>query len=173
MDSEEEFTAGFYSTAERLVRLLIDRSLYLAVSESCTGGLVADALTRVSGASSCFWGSFVCYTPRAKMQMLGVGEHTLSTYGPVSEETAREMAAGALEKSGADAAVSVTGLAGPEGDGSAVPVGTVWIAAALRSEETERKLSTFAGEFHFSGNRNEVRLQAARETIIQITELLK
>ena len=173
MDSEEEFTAGLYSAAERLVALLIDRSLYLAASESCTGGLVADALTRVSGASACFWGSFVCYTPRAKIQMLGVGEYTLSTYGLVSGETALEMAAGTLEKSGADAAVSVTGLAGPEGDGSDVPVGTVWIAAALRSGKAERKPDTFARKFCFFGSRNEVRMQAAWETIKQITELLK
>ncbi|MCL1928915.1 MAG: CinA family protein [Treponema sp.] len=169
MDSEEELITGLRDVAEHLVRFLINRSLYLAVSESCTGGLIADALTRVSGASSCFWGSFVCYTASAKIQMLGVGENTLNTYGAVSKETAQEMAVRTLEKSGADAAVSVVGLAGPDGDGSPFPVGTVRVAAAL----TGTAKTTVVKEFHFSGSRNNVRIQAAREALIQITELLE
>ena len=175
-DIEDELSSALNSAAEHLIRLLTGRSLYLAASESCTGGLVAEALTRVSGASSCFWGSFVTYTSRAKIQMLGVGEHTLNTYGAVSKQTAMAMVAGTLEKSGVDAAISVTGLAGPAGDGSALPVGTVWIAVACRSGRTERMPGTeqaIAREFHFSGSRNEVRLQAAREAIIQITELIQ
>ena len=167
MDNAEGYFAELDSAAERLVRLLIGRSLYLAAAESCTGGLIADTLARVPGVSSCFWGSFVCYTPRAKIQMLGVGEDTLNKYGTVSGETARAMALGVLEKSGADAAVSVTGLAGPGGDGSDVPVGTVWIARALRGSNTETM------KFHFSGSRNEVRRQAAREALEQIMEQLE
>ncbi|MCL1813538.1 MAG: CinA family protein [Treponema sp.] len=169
MDSDEELIAGLRNAAEHLVRLLADRSLYLAASESCTGGLIADALTRVSGASSCFWGSFVCYTSLAKIQMLGVGENTLNTYGAVSNETVREMAVKTLEKSGAGAAVSVVGLAGPDGDGSPLPVGTVWIAAALAGAAK----TAVVKEFYFTGSRNDVRTQAAREAIIQITELLE
>ena len=169
MDSAEGFKNELDSVTERLIRLLAGRSLYLVTAESCTGGLVADALTRIPGASSCFWGSFVCYTSRAKKLMLGVGEDTLAKYGEVSKETARLMALGALEKSGADAAVSVTGFAGPGGGtagGSDIPAGTVWIASALRSG------AEIAREFHFSGSRNDVRIQAAREALIQVTELL-
>jgi len=169
MDSEEALIAGLYSAAERLVRLLGGRSLYLAASESCTGGLVASALTRIPGASLCFWGSYVCYTSGAKVQMLEVGEHTLNTYGAVSKETAQAMAEGTLKKSGADAAVSITGLAGPDGDGSAIPVGTVWIAAAI----TNNAHAAIVKEFHFAGSRNDVRVQAAKEAIMQITELLE
>ena len=169
MDSEEELIAGLYKVAERLIRLLVDRSLYLAVSESCTGGLIAEALTRVSGASACFWGSFVCYTSRAKIQMLGVGESTLNTYGAVSKETAQEMTVKTLEKSGADAAISVVGLAGPDGDGSPLPLGTVWITAELAGTAK----ATVLKEFHFTGSRNDVRVQAAREALIQITRLLE
>ena len=166
------------SAAEYLIRLLVKRSMYLAAAESCTGGLVADALTSVSGASSCFWGSFVCYTPQAKKQMLGVGEDTLNRYGAVSKETAGLMALGALEKSGADAVVSVTGFAGPgtAGNSTNTPVGTVWIASVLRSKRTGNENPADAAvvkKFHFNGSRNEVRAQAAREAIIQITELLE
>ena len=160
------------SVAERLIRHLAGRSLYLAAAESCTGGLVADALTRIPGASTCFWGSFVCYTSQAKNLMLGVGEDTLNKYGEVSKETARLMALGALEKSGADTAVSITGLAGPGGAAGKqqnIPVGTVWIAAVLRDIDTAVKIK----KCYFSGSRNEVRTQAAREALVQITELLE
>ena len=164
--------------SERLIRLLAGRSLYLAAAESCTGGLVADAITRVPGASSCFWGSFVCYTSQAKKLMLGVGEDTLYKYGEVSGETARLMALGALEKSGANTSVSITGLAGPDGDGSETPVGTVWTAAALRLPRAENKnaegeIAINIKKNNFSGSRNEIRIKAAREALVQITELLE
>jgi PncC family amidohydrolase len=97
--------------------------------------------------------------------MLGVGEDILNTYGAVSGETARAMVLGALKKSGADAAVSVTGLAGPGGDGSGIPAGTVWIASALRKD------AVHAAKYHFSGGRNEVRAMAAKEALMQIMEL--
>ena len=182
MDSSQSSLLN--SAAERLVRLLVDRSLYLAAAESCSAGLIADAMARVPGASSCFWGSFVCYTHQAKIQMLGVGEDTLNKYGAVSKETARAMTLGILIKSGADAAVSVTGLAGPGGDGSDVPVGTVWIAAALRGNKREEinaanraeldsiAAAANAAKFHFSGSRNDVRIQAARQALVQIMGLL-
>jgi PncC family amidohydrolase len=185
MDNAEAINAGLASAAEHLVQLLSHRSLYLAIAESCTAGLAADALAGIPGASSCFWGSFVCYTIRAKIQMLGIGEERLNRYGPVSEETACSMALAALEKSGADIAVSVTGLAGPAGDGSDVPVGTVWIAAALRrgrlgsssvssgnsgSAADER---VNAAKFYFSGSRNDVRVQAAMEALVQTIKLLE
>jgi nicotinamide-nucleotide amidase len=101
------------------------------------------------------------------MYMLGVREERLNKYGPVSEETARDMVLGALEKSGADAAVSVTGLAGPGGNGT---VGTMWIATALRSGGANAVL---AEEFHFSGGRNRVRQQAARKALEQIIKQLR
>ena len=188
MDNAEAFTIELEAyvnelayAAERLVQLLAARSMYLAAAESCTGGLVADALIRIPGASRCFWGSFVCYTSPAKEQMLGVGEDTLNKYGAVSRETAGLMALGALRKSGADAAVSVTGIAGP-GSGVTVnglecPAGTVWIAAVLRGKKEENLNDiTDAGyvkKYNFNGSRNVVRTRAAREAIMQITELLE
>jgi PncC family amidohydrolase len=128
----------------------------LALAESCTAGLVADLIARVPGASKVFWGSFVTYTPDAKIKMLAIPEELIKKYGEVSEAVALAMAEGALEKSGASLAVSVTGLAGPSGDGSNTPVGTVWIGFAVRDERVrETKM------FHFNGSRDEVRKAAA------------
>jgi PncC family amidohydrolase len=158
--------------AETLVRLLTDRGGFLAGAESCTAGLAADLLAQVGGASACFWGSFVCYTPQAKTAMLGIDRELLARYGPVSEACARAMAAGALEKSGAGAAFSVTGLAGPGGDGSDLPVGTVWIGTALRSGNDRQPVIT-ARRFFFEGGRNEIRQRAAREALEQILNRLQ
>ena len=150
-------------TAEELVEKLKSLSLTLALAESCTAGLVSGFLANISGASAVLWGSFVCYTREAKISMLGLDSDALSAYGLVSRETAVSMAEAALNKSGAGLAAAVTGLAGPLGDGSGVPVGTVWIAASLRGGQTR------AGEYHFSGSRNLVRIRAA----IALFEMIK
>jgi len=141
--------------AEELIHKLRAKSMTLALAESCTAGLISALLAGTPGASGVLWGSFVCYTKEAKVSLLGLDSAALVKYGLVSAETACLMADGALQKSGADLAASVTGLAGPEGDGSPVPVGTVWTAVALRDGEPEAK------EFHFTGSRNAVRLRAA------------
>jgi PncC family amidohydrolase len=145
------------SIAEELVKSLGAHSLKLALAESCTAGLAASMLAEVPGASKALWGSFVCYTPEAKRSMLGIDGRLLRQYGLVSAETARAMALGALEKSGACLSAAITGLAGPEGDGSAIPVGTVWIALAWKGAGE----NAAAAEYHFTGTRNEVRQQAA------------
>jgi PncC family amidohydrolase len=144
------------AAAESLIVHLSGQSQTLALSESCTAGLVADLLAASPGASRVLWGSFVCYTAAAKCAMLGLDRRRLEQYGLVSAETAGDMALGALAKSGASLAAAITGLAGPDGDGSAVPVGTVWVATALRGS-----VNTLAREFHFQGSRNEVRMKAA------------
>ncbi|MDR1505998.1 MAG: nicotinamide-nucleotide amidohydrolase family protein [Treponema sp.] len=158
----KEPAANGRSGEEVLVALLREKALLLAAAESCTGGLVADRIVRVPGASGVFWGSFVCYTPEAKINMLGVSGGILGKYGLVSAETAAAMAEGALGKSGADAAVSVTGLAGPEGDLSGVPVGTVWVGTALKNGPVQTVI------FHLTGSRNELRNNAALEAVNQI-----
>jgi PncC family amidohydrolase len=138
----------------------------LALAESCTGGLVADMITRIPGASRVFWGSFVSYTPEAKMRMLGISRGLLEKYGAVSRETACAMAEGVLEKSGVSLALALTGLAGPGGDGSAVPVGTIWIAAAVRGEPAEARV------FYFEGGRDEVRYSAAAAALEEVLKRL-
>jgi PncC family amidohydrolase len=153
--------------AAALLREFTARSLTLALAESCTAGLVADSLACVPGASKVLWGSFVCYTVDAKVRMLGVDAGVAARYGAVSAETASAMAGGALEKSGADAAAAVTGLAGPDGDGSGVPVGTVWIAVCLREGGSEAEV------FHFSGARNEVRQAACEKMLEKVLNFVK
>jgi PncC family amidohydrolase len=166
MEDNGEAVAGAEETAKGLLQKLKSLSLKLALVESCTAGLVSNLLADIPGASSVLWGSFVCYTAQAKISMLGIDGELLKKYGLVSCETARAMAEGALEKSGAGLAASVTGLAGPDGDDSTVPVGTVWIAVAMRGKET------FAKKFLFSGTRNEVRLCAAKNVLESVQTLL-
>jgi len=151
--------------ARQLVESLTDKRLTLALAESCTAGLAADLLARVSGASAVLWGSFVCYTPEAKQKMLGLDGGFLEQHGLVSRETVRAMALHTLEQAGASLAAAVTGIAGPLGDGSGVPVGTVWIAAAWRGNCREKEL-------HFQGTRAKIRMQAAAAVVEELIEVV-
>jgi PncC family amidohydrolase len=160
-DTEER--AG--ELARRLAARLIERRLTLALAESCTAGLVADLLARVSGVSAALWGSFVCYSPDAKHRMLGLERDFLERYGLVSRETAREMALRARELSGTSIAAAVTGIAGPAGDGSGLPVGTVWAAVAWQGHCREKEL-------HFEGTRAEIRVQAAAAVLEELLEVV-
>jgi len=150
-----------------LMQCLREREETAVLAESCTAGLAADLLARVPGASKVFWGSFVCYTEQAKVSMLGLDPRRLERYGLVSEETVCDMAQAALAKSGAFVAASVSGIAGPDGDGSGLPVGTVWIATALRGAAPHAAL------FNFCGSRNEIRHQAAHTLIKELLNALQ
>jgi nicotinamide-nucleotide amidase len=112
--------------------LLRSRKLLLATAESCTGGMVAAAMTEIAGSSEVFDRGFVTYSNEAKMEMLGVPSAVLEKHGAVSAETAEAMAIGALVHSRADVSVSITGVAGPAGGSAAKPVGLVHFAVALR-----------------------------------------
>lgn len=122
------------------------KGLKLATAESCTGGWVAQAVTSVSGSSEWFDRGFVTYTNEAKREMLGVRAETLAAHGAVSEHTAREMACGALDYSGAGVAVAVTGVAGPTGGSAEKPVGMVCFAWALRGGAVESETRRFEGD---------------------------
>jgi nicotinamide-nucleotide amidase len=121
--------------AATLLDLLRARELKLATAESCTGGLIAAILTEVPGSSDVFERGFVTYSNEAKAEMLGVPAALIKEHGAVSEEVARAMAEGALRNSRADIAVSVTGVAGPDGGSAEKPVGLVHLAAARRGRE--------------------------------------
>jgi nicotinamide-nucleotide amidase len=132
--------------AAELGRVLLARGWRVSVAESCTGGLVAGAITSVAGSSDWFDMGFVTYSNAAKIQLLGVPEAMLATHGAVSEETARAMATGALARSGADLAAAVTGIAGPSGGTPAKPVGTVCFAWAAKGGAVEATTRRFDGD---------------------------
>jgi len=132
--------------AASLLALCRGRKLMLATAESCTGGLVAAALTAIAGSSDVFERGFVTYSNAAKETLLGVPAALIATDGAVSEKVAREMAAGAIRNSAADLAVSVTGVAGPGGGSPEKPVGLVWIGAARRAGEVRAERHFFSGD---------------------------
>jgi nicotinamide-nucleotide amidase len=125
--------ADLRQAATRVLNLCRTRGLHVATAESCTGGLVAAALTEIPGSSDVVDRGFVTYSDDAKRAMLGVPAATLKRYGAVSAQTAKAMAAGALKNSRADIAVSITGIAGPGGGSKQKPVGLVHFAAASRA----------------------------------------
>jgi nicotinamide-nucleotide amidase len=144
-------TDRIVTLAAELGARLLERQLMCATAESCTGGLVAGAITEIAGSSGWFDRGFVTYSNEAKMELLGVPETALLLYGAVSEPTARAMAEGALARSHAGIAVAVTGVAGPGGGTPEKPVGMVCFAWAQSGADT------VAATHHFPGNRQAVR----------------
>ena len=136
----------------------------LATAESCTGGMIGSFLTAVPGSSRVYKGGIISYTNQVKEELLGVPGDVLETFGAVSEQVAMAMAQGALARLHADVAVSVTGLAGPDGDDRGNPVGTVFIAYADKN-------NCFAKKFLFTGDREQVRMAAAREVLQIVLEM--
>ena len=137
----------------------------LVTAESCTGGGVAQALTSIAGSSEWFERGFITYSDDSKHDLLGVRSETLARHGAVSEETAREMARGALERSKGTLALAVTGVAGPGGGSSAKPVGMVcfaWASKGAVRSETQR----------FSGERESVRKQSVIRALQGVLEQL-
>lgn len=114
-----------------------------ATAESCTGGMIAAAITDIAGSSDVLDRGFITYSNEAKMEMLGVSAQTLQTYGAVSRETALEMARGALAKSRAGIALAVTGIAGPDGGSADKPVGLVWFGVAVKGQPAETQSRIF------------------------------
>ncbi len=152
---------------ELLAQLATDHQRILSTAESCTGGLIAAALTEVSGSSAWFDRGFVTYSNAAKLQMLGVEEAILERNGAVSGETVVAMAQGALRKSNANLAVSVSGVAGPTGGTQEKPVGTVWIAIAGAGIES------IARPYLFSGDRASIRMQTVDEALQLLIRCIK
>ncbi|QKP95477.1 nicotinamide-nucleotide amidase [Escherichia coli] len=139
--------------SEQVGQSLKARGATVTTAESCTGGWVAKVITDIAGSSAWFERGFVTYSNEAKAQMIGVREETLAQHGAVSEPVVVEMAIGALKAARADYAVSISGIAGPDGGSEEKPVGTVWFAATARGEGITRREC-------FSGDRDAVRRQA-------------
>ncbi len=146
-------------TLDKLILQLKKRRLTVSVAESCTGGMVAERLTSMAGASSYFDSGFVVYNAKAKNRMLGVPEALTKASGEVSRNVVVAMADGAVKCSEAHFSMAITGIAGPTGGTTEKPLGMVWIGWAGRNSETESKC------FHFKGDRTAIREQAAEEAM--------
>ncbi|RDS85006.1 CinA family protein [Dyella monticola] len=154
------------SWAQRVATAMLQHGLMLVCAESCTGGWIAKALTDLSGSSAWFEAGVVSYSNTAKIALLDVKPQTLERTGAVSEETALEMASGALERFQAGVAVAVTGIAGPTGGTPEKPVGTVWIGWQRRGDRPRARL------FHFPGDREAVRRQTVAAALDGVLEML-
>jgi nicotinamide-nucleotide amidase len=135
------------------------RGMMLTTAESCTGGLVAGAMTDIAGSSAWFERGFVTYSNHAKMEMIGVASDLIETHGAVSEDVARAMAEGALLESRAQASLAITGIAGPGGGTRDKPVGTVCFAWCVLEETAHSET------MHFAGDRASVREQSVRHAL--------
>ena len=161
---------NLYQLAERVGAALKAKGMMMATAESCTGGWIAQAVTAVPGSSEWFERGFVVYTYISKREMLGVKPETLETHGAVSEQTAREMTVGALARSHAQVAVSVSGTAGPTGGTPEKPVGTVCFGWGTANDQGGAVQSAVK---HFHGDREAVRRQAvvfALERVLAVVE---
>ncbi len=153
---------------EQLSDKLRERKWKLVTAESCTGGMIATAITDKAGSSEIFDRGFVTYSNQAKMDCLGVSAKTLKKFGAVSQETAIEMAKGALENSEANMAISVTGIAGPDGGTPQKPVGLIYIGFGLKGGVTQAKAFNFTG-----GTRNEIRLRTTQQALKTLISILQ
>ena len=156
-----------YKLAARVGKLLKTRKLVLVTAESCTGGGVGEAVTRVPGSSEWFERGFISYTYISKRELLGIKRQTLDKFGAVSEQAAREMAAGALKNSHAQVAVAVSGTAGPSGGTPDKPVGTVCLAWCLKNGAMVSEAR------HFKGNRQTIRRKAVMRALQGVLEMLE
>lgn len=153
---------------EQVVKTLNEKGLVLATAESCTGGLIAKRITDVSGSSAIFNCGIVSYSNEIKEKVLGVSYKTLETYGAVSEQTVREMVKGVLRISGADVAVSVSGIAGPNSDNTQKPVGLIFLAGSDGKNIKVQQLNNTFTENIRENNRN----SASDEALKMILDLV-
>lgn len=153
--------------AATLIDRLVARRWTVACAESCTGGLLGASFASVAGASEAFRGGVVAYHDDVKRTLLGVEPDLIDRFGAVSGAVAEAMAHGVRDRTGADVALAVTGVAGPEGGSAAKPVGTVWIAALGPAH------LLFAHRFHFDGDREQIQQKAVREALAMLDQNLE
>lgn len=155
--------------AYETVRILTEKNMKIATAESCTGGMIAQMITDISGASRVFDCGIVSYSNCIKSSLLGVSEDTLKKHGAVSEETVREMVSGVLKISGADIGIAVSGIAGPSSDDTDKPVGLIYIAVATNEKTFVKKLNNSFSVNIRENNRN----SAANEALKLVCEVLE
>jgi nicotinamide-nucleotide amidase len=150
---------------EEIAIQLKKHHLKLVTAESCTGGGLGYWLTSLPGSSEWFERGFITYSNEAKIEMLGINPSVIASFGAVSEKTAREMAIGALTKSGADVSMAITGIAGPSGGSAEKPVGTVWFAWADKNLTTQAEMEIFVGD------RQTIRIEAINKALQHLLDL--
>ena len=160
--------AELYPLATRVGEQLLGAGRRLATAESCTAGWIAKVLTDVPGSSRWFECGYVTYSDAAKMRDLGVARRILEEFGAVSEETAREMALGALRVPAVSVAVAVTGIAGPDGGSPEKPVGTVWFCVAANGPHSKELITEHR---RFPGDRNTVRSCSVQHALSLVLRL--
>jgi nicotinamide-nucleotide amidase len=165
MSDEDMFPDNLRRHAENLLTTCVNKRMKLATAESCTGGAIAALLSEIPGCSKSLDRGFVTYSNEAKTEMLGVEKKLIETHGAVSEEVAVAMVRGALKHSNATIAVSVTGIAGPDGGTPEKPVGMVCIAVAA---DNYLDVNTY----HFTGNRKDVRLKSVANALHMLDTML-
>jgi nicotinamide-nucleotide amidase len=151
---------------KKIIQAATKNGITITTAESCTGGMVASALTSISGASAVFETGFITYANAAKTKLLGVPEPLIKKHGAVSKQVAAAMAEGARKKADATIAISITGIAGPVGGTIQKPIGTVFIAVATSQKITVEK-------YHFSGTRAQIRKQATSQALIRLLQTVK
>lgn len=158
-------------TVKTLAEILLAKNWKMAAAESCTGGLVCANLTQLSGSSEWFERGYITYSNQAKEECLGVGADVLDAYGAVSEQVAKAMAQGALHNAGVNAAVSITGIAGPSGGSKEKPVGTVCFGWAIQNDAGENRVLTKT--MYFAGDRQSIREQSCLYALNELAKLLE
>ena len=154
------------SAEERVVEKLKEKGWQIVCAESCTGGMIASTLVNVAGVAEVLSESYVTYANSAKEKLLGVSKDALEKWGAVSREVAKQMAVGAAGRAGAQTAVAVTGIAGPDGGTPEKPVGLVFIGCFVNGK-------VLVTENHFDGNRLEIRQQTTKAALMQLLECLE
>jgi nicotinamide-nucleotide amidase len=158
-------------TVKTLAEILLAKNWKIAAAESCTGGLVCASLTELAGSSEWFERGYITYSNQAKEESLGVPASLIESHGAVSEQVAKAMAEGAQVNAGVNAAISITGIAGPSGGSTEKPVGTVCFGWAIQNDAGENRVITRT--MHFAGDRQAVREQSCTYVLNELAKLLE
>ena len=158
-------------TVQTLAEILRSRNWKMTVAESCTGGLVCATLTELAGSSEWFERGYITYSNQAKEESLGVPAELIQSFGAVSEEVAKAMAKGAQLNADVNAAISITGIAGPSGGSAGKPVGTVCFGWSIQNEAGENRVLTKT--MHFTGDRQAIREQSCNYVLSELAKLLE
>ncbi len=154
--------------AKKMISLASENGVKIACAESCTGGMLSAAITAIPGASEVYLGGIVSYDNRIKSDVLGVNPEDIKKYGAVSQQIAEQMAEGVIKLTGADLAVSITGIAGPTGGTEEKPIGTVWIGIAKRGSAPKAALLKFE-----DAGRKKIRKNATKAALDMLIQAIK